>query len=285
MTEQKKVRMSHDYTSELELKSLLIRLQNWNLIKAGIQGHTLNKHQKLNNAKINRYIKLFIKVNTCDQTYPRLTQFKKSLKERVVRLSTLTPIDRDSYENFGSILVLMIKKILTKHSFSGYSYKEDFYSDSIHKVLKYGHNFNFALISVRSGQEVSAFAYISQIIHNSIVYIIKQKAKEQENIKDVISLEIIYGDLDLKAVHKKGDMPQQSQIEELETVKIKVETLEGTSLAQIIENIHADIELNEDLSKTKFKVEYPKDYRITFEEFDSLRPLLKGNIDIIRATA
>jgi hypothetical protein len=282
-------RQKHDYTTEIELKSLLIRLNNWNKIKTSTPGiHKLSPSDERKNNKINRYIILHTKINNIQEIFEkdykqRLTSLKRKLKETIVVISEQTPINKESYEMFGSILMLMIKNILKKPNFSGYSYKDDFYSDSIHKVLKYCHNFNHKLISERTGMEVNAFAYISQVIHNSIIYIIKQKAKEQDNIKDVISLEIIYGEIDLRSIHKKADAVKHSQIEELEQVRIKVDSLDDTSLSDIIKEIHAEVQEDNTLLKTQFTIEYPKTYLITFDEYDLIKPLLKGNINIVRS--
>ena len=80
----------------------------------------------------------------------------------------------------------MINRIMTKPQFSGYTYKDDFTSDAVFKILKYLDNFDHTLISKTSGQHVNAFAYITQIIHNSIMYIINTKKAEQDFIKSQI---------------------------------------------------------------------------------------------------
>jgi len=278
-------RQKHNYTSEIELKSLLIRVQNWNETKA-VNIHRLTQEEYRLNRIINRYIKVFTKLNNQKESEQKqkASLLKKKLKERIINLSVQVQIDPLSYENFGSILLLMIKNILKKHQFSGYSYRDDFYSDAIGKILKYLHNFDHSMISERSGQEVSAFAYISQIIHNSIVFIIKQKAKEQENLKDVISLEVIYGEFDLKSVHKKSDAIQQPQIEEVNEYKIKIEDLSTKSLYDILSEINKEIDEDKHLKDTRFCIEYPSEYRISFTEYDSLKPLLKGNFSIVRAS-
>jgi len=50
-----KIRQKHDYTSELELKSLLIRLQNWNRIKdQNEERYKLSNIDIANNKKANR---------------------------------------------------------------------------------------------------------------------------------------------------------------------------------------------------------------------------------------
>jgi hypothetical protein len=289
MFNQVKVRQKHDYTTEIELKSLIIRLNNWNKIKILTPGvHKLIFADSQRNKKINKYLLLHTKITNTQDIFEKeykqkLISLKKKLKERIVKLSVQTPIDKDSYETFGGILILMIKNILKKPNFSGYSYKDEFYSDAIHKVLKYLHNFNHLLISERTGVEVNAFAYISQVIHNSVIYIIKQKAKEQENIKDVISLEILYGEIDIRSIHKKSDAVKHSQIEELEQFRIKVESLDCISLVEVIKQVHKEVQEDENLKKTHFTIEYPKSHVISFEEYNDIRPLLKGNINIVRS--
>ena len=117
----------------------------------------------------------------------RLAKFPNVYGSRIIEKSFETAIDDYSHEVFGSIVILMIRKILTKPNFSGYTWTEDFISDSCYRVFKYLHNFEPSKISKISGQSVNAFAYVSQIIHNSIVAIIKQKQKEQKDIDSFVA--------------------------------------------------------------------------------------------------
>lgn len=287
-------RIKHNYTSELELKSLLIRTQNWNAEKQnGI--FKLSKEEYRINRTITRYLRVYNRLSNIDDHVDdidakyktKVNKLKRKLKERIIKLSEMVQIDTPSYERFGETIMLMIKNILKKHQFSGYSYRDDFYSDAIHKILKYLHNFDHTLISQRSGQEVNAFAYISQIIHNSVIFIIKQKNKEQENIKDVISLEIIYGDLDLKQNKSKADMfSKDPQIEEVNEYKVKIDCLEHTTLKDVLIHLEQDLaEQIKEKSKRELSIviEYPSEYRISMEEYNELRPLLKGHFSIVRA--
>ena len=279
-----KTRQKHDYTSELELKSLLIRLQLRNKLKLDDISEIASKDH-CNNRKINRYIKLFIKLKNCEfekqVTNQKVSRIRKELKELIVKLSEKTPISDESYERFGEIILLMIKSILTKHQFSGYSYKDDFYSDSIHKILKYMKNFNHKLISKRTGLEVNAFAYISQIIHNSVIYIIKQNKKAQDDIKGIIFLEINYGEFDLKNHSKENN--SSKMIDAVKEVYVINVSLDELSLKDIIEEINTDVAADEKLKHHKYILKYPKSHIISFEEYNELSPLLKGNIDIVRS--
>lgn len=265
----KKIRQKHDYTSELELKSLLIRIKNQRA-DIGTEKH---------NAKINKYILWHTKINNKkykdDIAKKNIT--KNKLKEKVVKLSEETMIDTISYEKFGNIILLMIKRILTKPQFSGYTYKDDFYSDAIYKILKYLHNFDHTMISERSGLIVNSFAYISQIIHNSVLYIINIKKKEQENIKKQVSMEILDHNYDIKDYNKinASEFNHDEHTTKIQETII-LEKISGT-LVQELRKINSE-------NKTYITVVYPSDYRISFEEFDLLKPILKNKFSIIRST-
>lgn len=181
----------HNYTSNLELTSLLIRIKN--LRNLGDNPH-LNGIDYINNRRLNRYIKIHTKLSDTKSTpenASKRTKLKEHLKEKIISLSEKTPCDKFSYNRFGEIILLMVKKILTRPQFSGYSYKDDFYSDASFKILKYLGNFDHTLISERTGQRVNAFSYITQIIMNSIIAIINVRKRDQENIKEQIKLGII----------------------------------------------------------------------------------------------
>jgi len=156
-------RLKHDYTCELELKSLAIREKN----------SKLNNFDTKYNNRINELVKTYVKLN--NSKHPKAKPLQQKLKERIVKLSEVTNIDRNSHEKFGEIVLLMIKNILRKPNFSGYTWRDDFYSYSTFRVLRYIHNFDHTKLSQRTNLPVNAFSYISQIIHNSIVFIINEK--------------------------------------------------------------------------------------------------------------
>lgn len=86
---------------------------------------------------------------------------------------------------FGEMLLLLINKILTQPKFSSYSYKDEFKSNAIEKVFLYGiHNFNPGKISKVNGKPVKAFAYLTQIITNSIIATINEKKAEKELLEN-----------------------------------------------------------------------------------------------------
>lgn len=189
-TKNKKI---HNYTSELELKTLIIRLNN------------KHKYSTEYNAKINKYVKLFEKLDTIkykkqEQTTKK-SKLRKKIKARAIALAEKTSIDRRSYELFGKIIILMINRILTRQQFYSYTYKDDFYSDSVYKILKYIHNFDHKLISKRTGEAVNSFAYVSQIIHNSIIFIIKKNNKINEDNAKMTRRESLNHEVNVNSQH------------------------------------------------------------------------------------
>ena len=266
--DDQKVKLKHNYTSELELKSLLIRIKNGR----ACQG------TKKDNLKINKYIKWHTAINNKKYDAPaKKNILKNKLKDKIVELSESTEVDRDSYERFGAIILLMVKNILKKPQFSGYTYKDDFYSDAVYKILKYLHNFDHKMISERTGTPVNAFAYISQIIHNSILFIINTKKKEQENIKKQVAMELLNHNLQLnnnyeifrESVYLPREEKQIHETVELNTIK--------TTLVDELKALHDDIE-----RVTRLDVYYPKEYSITFDEYNELKDMLKGKVSIMR---
>jgi hypothetical protein len=263
-------RQKHNYTSELELKSLLIRIKN---------KRKDNDNEKYNKI-INKYILWHTKIS--NEKYSDASKLTKKkilrtkLKFKIINLSEKTSVNDLSYERFGEIILLMIKNILKKPQFSGYTYRDDFYSDAIYKILKYLDNFNHLLISDVTGQPVNSFAYISQIIHNSILFIINTKKKENEYIKKQVSLEMVSHNLTLK----NNEELKQSTYEE----NYKIDIVETIHIHNIKNNLIDEIEkLNLEKDEVDhYDIFYPKEYRISFEEYNNLKPFLKGKVSIIK---
>lgn len=263
----------HNYTSELELKSLLIRIKNK---RNGII-------DEKDNLKINKYIKWHTAVNNKKYDFPSKRNITKAkLKDKIVVLSEGTCVDRESYERFGEIILLMIKNILKKPTFSGYTYKDDFYSDAVYKILKYLHNFDHKMISDRTGQPVNAFAYISQYIHNSILFIINTKKKEQENIRKQISMEHLNHDFQIKEsdyrllnLYDERSAKEEQERQIVETIHLK--KIKTTLIDELKK-------LDEEIDRvTRLNLYYPKDYSITFDEYNDLQHMLRGKVSIMRA--
>lgn len=264
-------KQKHNYTSELELKSLLIRIKNTRE-DIGIEK---------NNTKINKYIKWHTKINAKKYDSPaKRNLLKAKLKERIVTLSEGACVDKNSYERFGEIILLMIKNILKKPQFSGYTYKDDFYSDAVYKILKYLHNFNHKMISERTGLSVNAFAYISQIIHNSILFIINSKKKDLENLRKQIAMETLDHNMQPKGGYEHvwdDRSPDAVEIDESLIIEKIILKKVKTSLVEELKQLKDQIERVD-----RLELHYPKDYTITMDEYNELSPLLKSTVSIIR---
>ena len=262
-------RQKHDYTSELELKSILIRIKN----------KRLNIGTTTHNNRIDKYIKWFTAINNKKYAKPqRRNLIKAKLKSKIIELSEITSCNRKVYERFGCIILLMIKNILRKPQFSGYTYKDDFYSDAVYKILKYLCNFDHKLISSRTGQPVNAFAYISQIIHNSVLYIIITKKKENNKLKDYTQKE--------QAVNKTAGADQGWYADSpgnhpASAVKITrmfyLKHLDNNTLIERVQIIKVENPEAESLVIT-----YPYSYKPTMDEYNKIKELQKQEIFIQR---
>ena len=253
-------RAKHDYTSELELKCLLIRINNKR------SGKTLTEKH---NSKIQRYISLYNKLNNIKYKDTKSTQRKIRLREKLkslaISLSKESNTNKESYERFGEIILLMIKNILKKPNFSGYTYTDEFYSDAIHKIIKYMHNFDSEKISKSTGVQVNAFAYVSQIIHNSILFIIISKNKEQDSIKEHIKSTIATDNIDMKEYEINNE---SRKITRFEMGKVSTDyyvDIKSTLLEELEER-------SEDFKEKKelINIIYNKNYRISFEEYNKI---------------
>lgn len=296
-------RQTHNYTSELELKSLLIRIKN--------DRYELGKYDL--NERINARIKLHTALGELDLSpdiSPERNALRRRIYQNVVKLSEQTRVDYDSYERFGEIILLMIQRILTRPNFSGYSYRHDFYSDAVYKVIKYLHNFDHNLTSKRTGLPVNAFAYISQYIHNSVIYIIGKHKKENDALSAIVkSSNSSMGPkvLTMDTMESKDNFERNRESAEVIDIVLSNVTSLKDEIRGIIEyldsetpNIIEDFnvfnefddfsifdEFNDpnDPNSTntlRFNIIYPSDYVITFEEYSEMRDLMKPNINIVR---
>ncbi len=197
-------------------------------------------------------------------------KFKRALKNRIVQISERNYIDKQSYERFGEMVLLIIKNILKKPKFSGYTYRDEFYSDSTDKILRYLKNYNHNLISKINGQEVNAFSYLSQYVHNSILFIIKSKNEEKTDIETYVNT---YNE-NIRLLYNESEVVINDKILELDLPSIK-------------KSIYDDI-LNESKDFSGFdiiKIQYPEDYKISLSEYNklkSLNSLLNKTIQITR---
>ncbi len=274
-------RKVHNYTSNLELTSLLIRIKN---MKNNLECKNSEQFNRMLNKYINWHTALTEKrygvsedievrddSEDCHEMNSRKRETLQNIKNRIIRLSEKTPANEEAYDRFGQIILLMVKHILTMPKFSGYSYKDDFYSDAVYKILKYLYNFDHTMISEKTGQPVNAFAYISQIIHNSIIYVINTRKKEQDNVKEQAKFNVLqesYSKSGLKNNLYISDTVKEPEPEKIEkTVYLKLDE-------NILESIkNAVLNASENIAKITFMI--PKDASLNADEYYELEELKK----------
>lgn len=211
----------------------------------------LNRSKKRTDSiRLKKYIQKHIK--------SKAQKHKRALRENIVKISIRNIIDKSGYERFGEMILLIIKNILKKPKFSGYTYRDEFYSDSTDKIIRYLKNFNHKLISKITGQQVNAFSYLSQYVHNSIVHIINTKNEEKEQIEMYVNT---YNENLTLIFNESSYTPQEKELQ--------------TEFLEIKESLYADI-LNRTEEFEKYdsvKITYPKDYKISIDEYNKLKTL------------
>ena len=126
-----------NYLNELELKSLIIRVKNSHIESNTVKtGKTVVNNSSENiriNSKINRMIKWYISLERNDGK--KAKKLRRTLKDKIIALSEQTSIDKNTYEIFGYVILKIINHIISQNKFCGYSYHDEFISDSIQKIL------------------------------------------------------------------------------------------------------------------------------------------------------
>lgn len=274
-------RKVHNYTSNLELTSLLIRIKN---LKDKVtcpdperNNRTLNKYINWHTALTEkRYgisddIEVKDDCEDCHEMNTRKRETLQRIKNRIIHLSEKTPANEDAYNRFGQIILLMVKHILTMPKFSGYSYKDDFYSDAVYKILKYLYNFDHTMISKKTGRPVNAFAYISQIIHNSIIFVINTRKKERNNVMEQAKFNVLQESFSKSGL--KNNLYIADTVKEPEPEKIE-KTLYLKNSENIVERIKTEVsDASENIAKITFMI--PKDVQLSANEYYELESLKK----------
>ena len=223
----------------------------------------LLKQKKINDSvRINKYIKKHSKSKS--------QKYKRILRRRIIDIAERNIIDKDAYERFGEMVLLIIKNILKKPKFSGYTYRDEFYSDSTDKIFRYLKNFNHKLISKITGHEVNAFSYLSQYVHNSILFIINTKNTEKQEVEKYVNT---YNE-NIRLLYN-----ETTYIKEEEPTIIELQNIKKSLYADILEETDKLTDIK------KLKVIYPENYKISLEEYNKLtklKDLLNVEVSVIR---
>ena len=279
--------MKHHYVNELELKSLLIRIKKTRIcddtVKSSQTNARTDRETISKNKIINKYIKWYTKIlntksaNLCNPSKAKKVQ--AHLKEKVIKLSEDCCIDKKSYECFGNVIMEMVGHIMTKAQFRGYTYHDDFTSDAVYKILKYLDNFDHTRISKISGQSVSAFSYITQIIHNAFLFIILKNKRDHEFIAEQMMLK--RSELGMNADNYSYTLKDKK----VEPVTIRLELGENSNLCYECMNI---IETHKSKLKDKgykLVIEYIENYEnpLSIEDISFIHNIKKSykNVSIV----
>lgn len=235
------------YVSEQELRDEIIKLQNVKKLKELLSINTVARSDQ-DNRQIEELYKMGIEIS-----------YNK--------------------ERFGAMIMLIINRVLTRPNFSGYSWKEDFISSSVEKILSYTvNNFNATGISPKSGQPFKAFAYITEIIMRACWEIINNKKAEATFINDhIIPLESLT--TSISRVHKESTLTY----EETHEISLNLQYDEGKLVADGIEynSVYDCIKANKD---KKLKIVYPIEYFISLDEYKQINDLNIGYLNLHKQT-
>lgn len=262
-----------------ELKELILncddnpKFNNILKIVKPLNEEILEKTKNLNSDKKTDLIKLKKYINKHSKS--KNQKYKRILRNYIIKISERTIIDKNSYERFGELVLLIIKNILKKPKFSGYTYRDEFYSDSTDKIFRYIKNFNHNLISKITGQPVNAFSYISQYVHNSILFIINTQKAEAEAIQNFINS--YNAEISEESNVSKYENTSKEYIKEFTKIKSKL----ITEIKNELDNLH-----QKNLGEyADFIFIYPSDYKIDLEEYKEiikLRENIKSTITVKR---
>ncbi len=186
---------------------------------------------------------------------------------------------KHSKEKFGTMILMIVERLAKKSNFAGYTWKDDFYSNALEKILSYAlTNIDLDMISKRSKQRVKIFAYITQISSNAFLEVINQRKQEQTDMMEkIIPFEDFYAHV------KQYYNPVYDKKEEIkEDAKVKlryVESDEGIKLVRkglksdrIIGDFTSVYDI---LSRYRNKVDkieivYPESYKMLVDEYDKV---------------
>lgn len=172
----------NEYVDEKSLKFELTVVNLKEKYKNGIDVvEEFNKRVQERKEEIQELIQNLTEKEITQRTY---------LEEELKYLEQLT-IEKQNKSRVGLMILLIIKNLARKPCFAGYTnnWKDEFYSKAIENCLKYIHNFDENKISDKTGKQIKAFAYITQIAYMSFIATINDRKKEEEKLNLCKSLD------------------------------------------------------------------------------------------------
>lgn len=176
---------------------------------------------------------------------------------------------------FGEMVLQLVKRRATSYNFSGYTYKEEFYSNAIDKIMSYAiRNFDPEYVNPRTGKKSKAFSYLTEIASKAFVAIINEYREEQEEINNLIPYDSLYQNTINRSENKscivEDNINFNNEYYLIYDNKLKCEDTE-------YENIYCFLKEKE---CNNIKVVYPKEYKISLEEYDMIKTLKFDYLDL-----
>ena len=152
------------------------------------QQYTQNEAPEIKD-KFNQRVKLRIKELETEILESKTDKERDNLLVELERVKNLT-IEKQDKEIFGKFVLLITNNLFKKSCFNGYTanWRDEFFSKAIEHCFKYIHNFDENKISKRTGKQIKAFAYVTQIVYTAFLDVITKRKKESERLSQQESL-------------------------------------------------------------------------------------------------
>lgn len=191
-----------------------------------------------------------------------------------------------SKENFGIMILKIVNKLSTRGNFAGYteSYKQDFYSNSLEKILSYAlNNIDLEMISPRSNERVKVFAYLTQIAMNAFIEVINKRKAEQKMINEqIVPFEDFYEHVkkyyspirdEVKLEREQPDIVLGYILDESDENNKQYYLTENTIEVGLLESSLYDILAKYRENYTKISFTYPEEYIMSLDEYMQINTL------------
>lgn len=176
----------HDYVNEHMLSVLMSMFRNWD----GNAPKDIQFREDFKEARAKFNLALVgytsLLASGCDKRQPRT---QKAFMKMLVLSGSVYPNDKEIAELYNYIR-LMCRGCLGTYARNRYLDLDDIVSSTFERWMKYCHNFDPLKRSQISGARVNAFAYMTQIIKNTIFETINKQNRQWE-INETLKGEIL----------------------------------------------------------------------------------------------
>ena len=186
------------------------------------------------------------------------------------------------------MVLQIVQRRATSSKFSGYTYRDEFLSNAIEKILSYAlNNFDDQYINPKTGQGSKAFSYVTEIASRAFVAIINEMNEEAAMMNELVPLDSLYqvakGKAHLFAVATVASRKKEV-IEKIEPdVSVKLKWNDGLEFNET--KIMSMYDIVREYEGKKLRVDYPVEYNITMDEYEKISELKFEYLDIHKEQA